>query len=344
MLDYIIEHFRNDSQFINDFDALNDYLVNLDISLEDKNAILREVFEYNNKMYSIICEDNKKLEKIVRTGQELKIKEIPAEVNEVKKVPTKPIVPLKIDVSFYIQRVKNCDDLSLLEGLLPDKKDEDYYEIIYSLIIKLYEEVYEIKKSLYQERNTIDLDTSKYFKNEIDKSLIKIEYIKELMKSDTKNVVTEKSENNLIFLKTNYGNVCVFNDLKDIPTEYYEQFHELLESICNGTFKNFKTFANNGQLKGMSEVKGDGTRIIFDRINNNTYVIIYMFMKRTDKNASYHASLQNRNDLYKQNYDEMRDLLQNNDQYLEENRSIKEKLYNILTKPNKVKKLGGINE
>lgn len=343
MLDYIIENFRRDSKFINDFESLNNYLKELNISLEDKNIILREVFEYNNKMHSIICEDNKKLEKIVRTGQELKIKEIPTEVNEIKKTITKPIIPLNIDINFYIQRVRNCDNLSSLEGLLPDKKDEDYYEIVYALIIKLYEEVYEIKKSLHKERHSIDVETSQYFKGEIDKSLIRIEYIKQLMKTENKQVITEKHDNNLIFLKTNYGNVCVFNDLKDIPAEYYEQFYELLESICNGTFKNFKTFTSNGQLKGMSEVKGDGTRVIFDRISNNTYVIIYMFMKRTDKNASYHASLQNRNDLYKQNYNEMRELLENNSGFLEENRNIKEKLYNILTKPNKVKKLGDIN-
>ena len=41
MLEYIIEHFRIDSQFINDFDGLDSYLSGLDISVEEKNLVLR---------------------------------------------------------------------------------------------------------------------------------------------------------------------------------------------------------------------------------------------------------------------------------------------------------------
>ena len=118
----------------------------------------------------------------------------------------------------------------------------------------------------------------------------------------------------------------------------------MLESICTGTFKNVKTFTNNEQLKGLSEVRGDKARVIFDRIDSNIYVIIYMFIKKTDKNASYKAALQNRNELYKLNYDDMKALAISSEEYLQENRAIKNKIYHILTKENKVKKIGGIDE
>lgn len=344
MLEYIINNFRNNSQFINDFDGLEIYLDGLDISFEEKINILKEVFEYNNKIYSIICVDNKRLAKIISTRQTTRtIKPIPM-LAEVKELETKKSTPLNVDVNFYMHGIKTCTDLSEIERILPDKKQDNYAPVIYTVLLKLYEEVVDIKKFLYEERKSNDLETLEFFKNELEQLMFKINFIKKLMTLDVKKIELEKSINKLVFLKTNYGNVCALSDLKDIPSEYYEDFYELLESICDGSFKNFKTFTNNDSLKGLSEVRGEQTRIIFDRVSNNVYVIIYMFVKKTDKSASYHASLQNRNDLYKLNVEEIRNLVATSEDYLEENRTIKDKLYRILTKDNKVKKLGDINE
>lgn len=342
MLEYIIENYRNDSQFINDFDALEKYLKDLKVSTSEKNKILREVFEYNSRIYSIICEENKRLEKIISSRQSSKTKkEIPT-MTHIKTESLQQVQSLDIDVSAYVQRIKSCKELNEIDQILPDKKTSNCCAIYYTVLLKLYEEVIDIKRMVYQERNSIDTETSNYFKNEIDLIMFKINYIKQFLKRDVKKIEPAKKENELIFLKTNYGNVCALSDLKDIPQEYYDQIYELLESICDGSLKNFKTFTNNESLKGLSEVKGDSTRIIVDRVANNVYIVLYMFVKKTDKNASYKASLQNRNDLYKLNYDEIKKLVDSPD-YLEENRTIKEKLYRTLTKENKVKKLGGIN-
>lgn len=343
MLEHIIENFRNDSQFINDFDGIEVYLNGLNISFEEKNKVLREVFEYNCKIYSIICEDNNRLKKIISARQSSNIKKTIPQFKEDKETEVKKVATLKLDVSFYIQSIKNCKDLSELESILPDKKSENYLSIVHTILLKLYEEIFDIKKMLYQERNSDDLETKEFFNNEMEIIKFKINVIKNFIKPETKNIENVKNSNELVFLKTNYGNVCAFSDLKDISLEYYDQFYELLESICDGSFKNFKTFTNNDLLKGLSEVRGDQTRIIFDRINNNTYVIIYMFIKKTDKNASYYAALQNRNELYKLSYNEIKKLLENSDEYLKENRDIKDKVYRILTKENKIKKLGEIH-
>lgn len=342
MLEYIIEHFRNNSQFINDFDGLEEYLNNLEISMDEKNKLLREVFEYNNRIHFILREENKKLERIIAARQNNKvIKENPI-VREnlvVKSTPTS----MKVDVNIYIERLKNCNQLEDIESIMPEKSREDYPHIMYTILLKLYEEVIDLKKLIHQEGKGIDDDTIMYFNNEIQQMMFKIKIIKKLMKKETKKVELKTSQNELIFLKTNYGNVCAFSDMKDIALEYYDQFYELLESICDGSFKNFKTFTNNDALKGLCEVRGDQARIIFDRIGNNVYLIIYMFIKKTDKNAAYKASLQNRNELYKASYNEIKGLLDTNDNYLDENRKIKNKLYHILTKENKVKKIGEIN-
>lgn len=342
MLDYIIENFRKNSQFINDFDELEIYLANQNISFEEKTKFLREVFEYNNKIYSIICEDNKRLEKIISTRQYSKIKKVP-EIRPNKVAEQKRVEVLNVDVSFYLHEIRECQDLDKIETVLPDRTQENYVPVFSTVLLKLYEEIIDIKKQLYIERKTIDSETESYFKNEIDQILCKINYIKYLMKHEVVKEEQQKNVNELVFLKTSYGNVCTYSDLKDIPADCYELFYELLESICDGTLKNFKTFTNNSLLKGLSEVKLDSARIIIDRISNNVYAVIYMFVKKNSKSASYHASLQNRNDLYQSSYEEMKSLSDNSEDYLEENRKIKEKIYNILLKENKVKKIGEIN-
>ena len=95
MLEYIIEHFRNDSQFINDFDGLEVYINDLNVSLETRNNLLREVFEYNGKIYSIICEDNKRLEKIISARETIKkyknVSDIKIEKTDCSSKKTSPL-------------------------------------------------------------------------------------------------------------------------------------------------------------------------------------------------------------------------------------------------------------
>lgn len=343
MLEYIIEHFRKNSQFINDFDGVDEYLNCLNISMEEKNKVLREIFEYNNKIYSILCEENKKLEKIIALRHEDKvIKTI--QILRKSKIEPQIATSMNLDVSVYLERIKECAGLEDISLVLPDKNSENFYHIVYTILLNLYEEVMGIKKLLFQERNNSDRETKQYFMNEVEQLMFKIQYIKGLIKVEDKQIETTKSENELVFLRTNYGNICALSDIKDIPMEYYDQFYELLESICDGSFKNFKSLVGNGGVRGLCEVKGDKTRIIFDRIIDNIYVILYIFVKKVDSSASYQAALQNRGHLYKSSYEEIKSLLETSDEYLEENRKIKDKIYHILTKDNKVKKLGEIHE
>lgn len=342
MLEYIIENFRYDSQFINDIYGLNNYLSVTDLDLDEQAKILREVYDYNNKIYSIIEEDNKRLKKIISTrSNKTPKKEIPNKVKE-KHSNVQTIEKLDIDVSFYMHQIRDCENLDALSQILPDKKADNYTNIINCILVGLAEEIFEFKKMLYLERKSIDDDTKRYFENEIELIKIKFEYIKSALKPETKKIVVPQTKvNKLVFLKTAYGNVCAYSDIKSIDSEYYSQFYDLLESICSGTFKNMKVFTNNVLLNGLSEVRGDATRVIFDRVGPDVYVVIHMFIKRTNRNASYAAALQNRNELYKSNYDEIKSLI-DSDEYLKENEAIKAKVYGILN-GSKVKKIGEIN-
>ena len=336
MLEQIIEKFCNQSKFINDFDGLTQYLDGLDF--EEKNKILSEVFDYNSKMYTLMVEENKKLEQIInRVNITKDRKEIPTIENEV--YTTGKIESLKLDVSAYITRIKKCEDLSELKNMISNMTSVNTV-----IVLRLVEEMFDIKKMLYQERNSIDEDTKIYFENEIDKLKIKIEYLKQIIgKNQKKNVEKENEEieNEIIFLKTNYGNVCALSDIKDIPIDFYDLFYGLLESIRLGTLKKLKTFLEIDAIKGISEVKDDQARVIFDRIGKNTYIVLAMFIKKVDNDAGYRAFLTNRSDLYIQNKETITSLALSNNEFIEENRNIKNKIYSILKK---VKKKGEIND
>lgn len=339
MLEKIISKFCKDSKFIIDLDGLVEYLDDLNLDFEEKNKILSEVFLYNNKMYSLLVEENKKLEKIVaRINVTNERKEIPVVEDEYEEIG-KTIEPLIFDVSSYVTRIKKCENLEDIKNIVSNKNS-----INTAIIVKLFEEIFDIKKMLYQDRNNIDDDTKKYFDNEIEKLKIKVEYIKQIIaKSQKKNIETkDENENQMLFLKTNYGNVCLYSDLKDIPVDYYDIFYMLLESIRLGTFKNLKVLAGDGPLAGVSEVKYDEARVVFSSINRNNYVILAMFLKKVNTDAGYRAYLINRKDLYESSKDIILESIDNLD-YLEENKQIRDKIYSVLRK-DKVKKRGEIND
>ena len=344
MFEYIINHFCLDSRYINDIDGLINYLNQEGLSDEEKANILLEVYNYNLKILSKIKEENKKLKQISAVESiVVESKQLPQIENETIIVHKKLNIT-NIDVSNYISKIKKIDNLDELISILPDEKIENSKDIINIIILKLVEDVVDIKKMLYQERNKIDISTKEYFENEIEKLQLKIKYIRNITNSKDCEINEEKEEtNDLVFLTTNRGNPCVYQDLKDIPSEQYDTFVVLLDSIINGKFTNLRTFNNNDSLRDLREVKYGQSRIIFRQLASNCYAIIYMFIKKVDKDAYYHSSIANRNDLFMQSVDEMTLLANTSEDYLEENRMILSDIYETLNSKNKVKKVGDIN-
>lgn len=345
MFEYIVDNFRKNSKFINDLDGVNEYLISQNLSSSDMATILRKTYEYNETVYSLLVEENNKLEKIISTVKNKKeLKKLPEKSTQKEIVPM-PTEINAVDISFYIYQINKCKSIDCLDEILPKVTSNNYTDTINCILLRLLKEAFDIKKMLYEDRFDIDSDTKMFFENEYELLKYKIEYIKNITKNITKKKEIEESEpeNRLVFLKTNYGNICAFSDLK-ISIEYYDQIYELLESIRLGTFKGVKTFTNNNVLQGLSEVRGEGTRVIFDKIGKNTYVIIYIFIKRVDRSASYIASLQNRSELYHYNESSIRSLVETSESYLEENNQIYEDIKRMLLTKGKSKVKGDDNE
>ena len=65
----------------------------------------------------------------------------------------------------------------------------------------------------------------------------------------------------------------------------------MLQSIKDGTFKSVKRFTSGSELSGLCEVKDFKVRVVFMRLNKDSYAIISAFVKKSDNDKAYRASL-----------------------------------------------------
>ena len=180
---------------------------------------------------------------------------------------------------------------SEIKAILPSKRHKEYNNILLRLSLESVKEIKDLKELL----KTDNLEDEE--KNECER-LINIEqrkigYIRDVLLDPTKSDPQEPEEakNNIILVPTISGNIRITDELEHIPSEYYESFKELINSIVDGTFKNVKTFTNDNNLVGVSEVKAFKTRVVFTRLNYNTYALITAFIKKSDNDKLYHESL-----------------------------------------------------
>jgi len=224
----------------------------------------------------------------------------------------------------------------IIEDNLPTVNNKNYTNIVNRIKLELLKEIYELEelKKLETERDYIqEIETEKA---EIELLLKLIQEIQST-KVESEMSTSRPLKNTLIFLQSHTGSTYAENDLYSISEEYYDSFKELILSIENGTFKNVKRFArNNNILKGICEVKDFKTRVIFDRIDISTYVIIDIFVKKSDCDNGYLTSLNSRVDYYKKNkstvIEQIKDV-----KYLSFQQSIRDNLINGLSERNIIK-------
>lgn len=141
----------------------------------------------------------------------------------------------------------------------------------------------------------LSLEEATDLRNEIALELKRLALINQnLTLQDESLETTEEAENNLIFVPTTGGNIRVLEEIEHIDPEYYERFSGLFQSIKDGTFKKVRRFRNSALTTGLCEVKDFKTRVIFKRLNSNSYAIISAFIKKTDNDKGYRNMLESR--------------------------------------------------
>ena len=189
------------------------------------------------------------------------------------------------DISLYLLELAGTSKITTKEdliALLPDKSQANYELIINRLLIELSKQNALIKKYVQDEE---ELST---FSLEISKNNHQISLLRELMAEEELDLTETLSSNHLIFVPSATGIPRALEELSHIDSAYYAKFLGLFESIKNATFKNFSRMSSNNQYtKGFGEVKDFKVRVVFDRLDKDTYAIISVFTKKTTKNKEH---------------------------------------------------------
>lgn len=250
------------------------------------------------------------------------------------------------EIDFYLNDYLYINDNFTMDELikiLPSKNNYRFNDIIMRLYAESLKAMNEYRILSKDESNSReDLDV-------IVKALVsekrKMSYLLEII--NHKDEIKEKDNKNKLFLIPNStGSVKILDDLRSEDASFYPAFLELINSIEDGSFKNVKRFKNNNDLIGVCEVKGYQVRVVFVRIDKDTYGLITALVKKQDNDKNYRNFLRNRISEYRKVCPNLKNYI-SDEKIMEENSDNLAELYNILgvTKENGIeKKKGGKND
>ena len=338
-IEEVINRFKSSNGFVENIDLVVNYLKSNHFTIRDINEILKQIIKYNREFNEKIKQENEELKKMINNRRHFIDAE--PEVNVQPKEVVYYGLPedSELDISYYKIQIDNCANLDELESLLPKKTVENFDELINAILLYLLQEEMDYRRMILENSET--LESYPEISNYVTEIGRKFEIVKNYRdhKEVNKDAVNNK-QNDLIFLTTEYGNPCGLSDIKDIDSEYYGSFLDLLNSIINGTFKNVKSFSIQGSGTVISEVKDFKTRILFIKLQPSIYLITSIFVKKSDNDLFYRNHLIGRDNLYRSKIAKIKELLSSPDReaFLQENESIKEEVLALLKSGIKVKR------
>ena len=245
-------------------------------------------------------------------------------------------------VSFYNNLKEDCSFEDVL-AVLPVVSNNRYNEIVLRLKAESLKEIHDLYELCSLEEEKDDESLEEYF-SAIRFHQRKMSLLDECNKTESIEI-GEEHKNKLILCPTTGGNIRLIEELNHISMEYYPDFLDLVNSIVDGTFKNYKRFTSvNNKLQGIAEVKGFKVRIVFSRVGVDSYALISAFVKKSDIDKGYVSTLSKKvSDYYCIKDKLIRNL--NNEEFLEENDKNVKELYDTLNsyQANNVYKKGGLN-
>lgn len=296
---------------------------------------IKAALDYNNRTSKLMASEICKLQRINAEAKKSSKNQI--EVQEPILVPDTPPTKeidedFENEVDYYYSAIKELTQEDIEEKIvdaLPSRMNYQYKRILLRIQAEIMRNIKEIKNFLTEE--DITLEEYEDFKEEILLEQTKLELIKKHLsvKEDEINIEEEQKDNNLIFVPTPGGNIRVLEELDRINQEYYDGFYTLFQSIKDGTFKNVRRFKNNEDLKGLCEVKSFKIRVLFTRLNHDSYAVISAFIKKSDKDKGYLNMVCSRYSDYKNIEDNLVSNL-NNEEFMDLNKQYEEELFRKL--------------
>ena len=300
-----------------------------DVNLNDDISTILETIVENNKKSLEVSKKITSLKVVIDDSEDLDL-----EMGRVESISkTKKIKLEDHDDSYYediISLFHSAEaDKELIEGLLPDKDNYKYNDILLRLYAESLKDIKEMTEMAREDGTYYEEDVQSFIQSELDK----IGIIEELINPTEEDELGEIEHSNKLFLVPNLrGKIRVLDDLDHIPVEFYDEINELIMSIVNGTFKRVKKFyrSSNHALGGVCyEVKGNTSRVLFKRLSHDTYAVISAFLKKTNNDRGYREFIRKRIGDFNKHEDEYKKMLEDNE-YMQLNDFYVEELFNKL--------------
>lgn len=302
------------------------------ISFEERTSIMKEVYRYNKKIYTVEQSKSKKLDNIENYQKQEPIKEVHA-LPTVK--PKKKVEPLHCDISIYMNAIKKFKDINDLKHILPSRDDEQFDNIVDMLLVALYQEKVEMINLIHEQQEKEPL-IYQFFDDELEDLDFRIETLLDYKNEieEIENSTVEKTANRIVFLKNSIGEPMIMSGIKDYE-EYYDSFLELINSIIDGTFKNKRIFLNNNKVVDMMEVKGFKTRILFSHLKNNIFVVMPAFVKKCDTDLRHRNLIQRVSQIHQLQKEKLM-YLADDEEFMKQEEKYLEELLEMLQEKKKV--------
>ena len=318
----VINMLKDENSYIYFINELDNAFDMLDLDYDDRNNILLELWNRNDKIYNFELQRKNEYEK----------KQVFLHLpNQMKKRINKQYENSDITTSSKEEKdarnnlwdkISNKElDFNQIVELLPDKNDDNFKESINLLIKEIVMEI-----SVYNGMALSSNSTSNDLK-ECKKRIIELKKLNDDLCEyrDKMDLEHELKINNLIF----YSNF--YNDLKTLTRESIDNVLTAIEEFRIGKLEKDKSFTNCETLKGLKRKRKNEIRIAYVGLSKNTYMLLSAYIKRQDNDkyfrdtfANVYSNATNEIEYYRQNYNDEIVKKQQNEEYVK----IKEYLLN----------------
>lgn len=321
--DEVITQFKDEYGYVSDINGVTSFLKEkTNHDRKATNEILVKIIEWNlktEKENRELLEEKGKKETTIKEKLEEKEKQVEKQ-NETSSS--------LLDVTSYINALKECDDDDFLTEILPSIYDNNFDTIIGSILLYFYREISLANEMLQVENNEDDIE---YLRSVTRRNREIINIIKEYTKEEETEELQEENKevqnNKLIFLKKSNDSLFIDSDIDDIPIE--EDVLPILEDLINGNITREKRFHNSDKLKEISAIRKRNSRIIFVRLENDTILVLGILVKRFQNTQPYRDMLESRAKTFKAQKDELKDKTDNLE-FLKENEDIQKRIIETL--------------
>jgi hypothetical protein len=218
--------------------------------------------------------------------------------------------------------------------LLPEPDDYHYADVIYRLQAESLKEIKEMTEIMIDEPSE---DSKKFIENEKKK----FAFLAKLLQEEEEKEETVEEKNTIILAPLESGRIRMLDDIDSMPVDFYDDIALLVESIINGSFKRWKkfNFSSSTNLTRVSEVRSQRTRVIYQRLNKNTYALITTFLKKTSNDHGYREYLRSIMSEYRKVEDQLKAGL-DNPEFMALHEEYVQEMWNRLGHPEKAKTYG----